>query len=77
MSLGEDLPSDDEDYSSYTQVAFYEGPALATDDPYYHETFFVLPPVCGRYFVLQRTHSPYLREYSVLEIIEVEVYSFL
>ena len=75
MSLGEDLPADDEDYSSYTQVAFFEGPSLNTKDPDYSEIFSIDPPVCGRYFALQRTHAPYDRAYSVLEIEEVEVYT--
>ena len=75
MSLGDEIPADEEDYSSYTIAAFYQGPSPNTGDPNYVEEFTVDPPVCGRFFALQRTHPVFDSVYSVIEIEELEVYT--
>ena len=66
MSLGDTIPTDEEDFSSYTVAAFYRGPSTNTVDPNYVEEFTVDPPVCGRFFVVQRTAPQYDRQTSVI-----------
>ena len=71
MYLINELPAVVNNYTGYTPVATYPGPILNTDSQWY--TFPLDPPLCGRYFVLQRAAPNDGNNY--LEIAEAEVYS--
>lgn len=72
MYLINELPAVVNNYTEYTPVATYPGPIPNTNSQWY--TFSLDPPVCGRYFVLQRA-APNDGINNYLEIAEVEVYS--
>ena len=72
MYLINNLPEKDDDYTGYHEVAYYRGPIPDIKSRWYE--FPLDPPVCGRYFVLQRS-APNDGVNNYLEIAEVELYS--
>jgi len=71
--IGDIIPNDETDYSSYTKVAEYLGPYTDYNVPMNWKEFEVNPPHCGRYAVLQAAGGPN----RCLEIRELEVWTYV
>ena len=72
MFLINNVPAVANDYSAYTEVAFYPGPIPDTTSRWYE--FPLDPPVCGRYLVVQRSAANDGTN-NILEIAEAEAYT--